>query len=204
MDDIDRLMNNMRVPPQLRDKVRKQLQHQLEQFGQAQLAMPANDPMGATVVPVPPGLQFKTPMGPKEAMVMEEVGEEDDGEPQPTLTECYMQDVMSLKETIGLIELLQETGSEFEKQELVPKLECLRVLMSHNMASRAEDAAAMIQLDEHNRRDMQAHARYGRWQQAVAEGRTRKSYKNWVTGYEKIEQGPDSGPEEQNDRGTDG
>ena len=200
MDDIDRLMNNLNVPAELRNKIRKQLAHSVSEFGHAQLVVPQNSPMNASMVPVPPGVQFKNPGGEPEAMAMEEACEEDES-PEPTLTECYLHDLVSLRETITLCKLVDSDGSPYEKQELMPVLRSLRDLLARNMKNRSEDAIGMIQLDEHDRKDMQAKARFGRWQCAVSEGRTKKSYANWLSDYERQDQGSVSGPTDKNDNG---
>ena len=197
MDEIDRLMNNLGVPAQLRNKLRKQLVHSLEEFGRAQLAVQQGNPMSASLVPVPPGAQFPNPGGPQEAMMMEEVSEDEDDSPEPTLTECYLHDLVALRETITLHNMLKEGGTAYETQTLVPILETLRGLLARNMSSRSEDAIAMIQLDEHDRKDMQARARYGRWQRAVAEGRTRKGFRAWLSDYEQQDDGSEEEPLDQ-------
>lgn len=182
-DEIERLMRHMNVPKAVWHKVRQQLKHALSEHGQARLAMEKENPMNTTAIPVPPGARFTKPGGLNEDMIMEDAmaDAEDMG---PTLSDYYLQDLQTLRETIELCMVIGSDGTAKEKTTLLPKLQALRDVLVNNMAARADDTMSMLQMNEHDRRNQQARVNYGRWQTAVSEGRTQKSYKSWLSEYE--------------------
>jgi hypothetical protein len=125
--------------------------------------------------PMAPHMMLDTP----DAQMIYDAQHESGQDPM-TLGDEYTQDMRMLGDTIQLVTLL-ETGTEFEKDKLLPQIQRLRQLMGENMLARSEDAIASIQQQEHARKVDNSMQSFKRWQDAVTTGDTRLGYDAWLT-----------------------
>ena len=141
--------------------------------------------------PMAPHMMLDTP----DAQMIYDAQHESDQDPM-TLNEEYVQDMQMLSDTIKFAGLLT-TGTEYEKEKLLPQITKLRKVMAENMLARSEDAIADIQQAEHARRVDNSLQSFRRWQDAVTSGDTRLGYAEWMTTPTKGHEGiPDDDDEE--------